>query len=250
MDYCTPGYFETLRIPVRRGRALRDSDTEQSAAVALVSESFARKFFGSRDALGGHLQTGQSSREIVGIVGAVQQHSGLGDFGPVSLDPTVYLPASQVNDAMLQVVHTWFSPKWVIRAPRAAAVEPLVQAAIAAVDPQLPLARFKTLDDLRGKLPLDQRYHATLFSALAGLALLLAALGLAGLIQQSVTQRTHELGVRMALGASARQAIATMVRPGLLLAAIGVAAGFVLSRVAVRFLEHMLWGVRPTDPTT
>jgi ABC-type antimicrobial peptide transport system permease subunit len=193
---------------------------------------------------------GNVTREIVGIVGDMQQHSGLGNFGPVSLDPTVYLPVAQTSDGMLQLVHTWFSPKWAIRSGNAAAVEPAVRAAIAAVDAQLPVARFKTIDDLRGKITLEQRYHATVFSAIAGLALLLAALGLAGLIQQSVAQRTHELGVRMALGASARQTIATMARPGLVLAAIGVGAGFLLSRAAARLLEHMLWGVRPTDTVT
>jgi putative ABC transport system permease protein len=130
------------------------------------------------------------------------------------------------------------------------ALAPQVQSAVAAIDPQLPVAKLTNFDDLRGKVTLDQRYNATLFSAIAGLALLLAALGLAGLIQQSVTQRTHELGVRMALGASARQAIGMMVRPGLALAGIGVVGGFVLSRIAVRWLEHMLWGVRPTDPAT
>jgi len=97
---------------------------------------------------------------------------------------------------------------------------------------------------------LDQRYNATLFSAIAGLALFLAALGLSGLIGQSVTQRTHELGVRMALGASARQAIFTTMRPALALAAIGVASGYAFSRIAARFLEHLLWGVRPNDPAT
>jgi ABC-type antimicrobial peptide transport system permease subunit len=106
------------------------------------------------------------------------------------------------------------------------------------------------MDDLRGRITVNQRYNATLFSVIAGLALLLAALGLAGLIGQSVTQRTHELGVRMALGASAGQAILTTVKPGLALAAIGVAAGYGLSRVAVRFLQHLLWGVRATDTTT
>jgi predicted permease len=248
--YCTPGYFETLRMPVRRGRAFRDSDTAQSAQVAVVSESFARKYYTTREAVGGHLQSGKQTLEIVGVVGDVQQHSGLGNFGPVSLDPTVYVPASQVDGSFFQLVHTWFSPKWVIRAPGGMALAPQVQAAVATIDPQLPVGRFRTFDDLRGKVTLDQRYNATLFSAIAGLALLLAALGLAGLIQQSVTQRTHELGVRMALGSSARQAIGTMVRPGLALAGIGVVAGFVLSRVAVRWLEHMLWGVKPTDPTT
>ena len=168
----------------------------------------------------------------------------------MSLNPTVYIPVSQTTDGFVQLVHTWFSPKWVIRTSGAPGIEPEVRAAVAAVDPQLPIARFRTIDDLRGKITLAQRYNATLFSSIAGLALLLAALGLSGLIQQSVTQRTHELGVRMALGASARQAIATMAAPGLALAAVGVAAGFVLSRVTVRFLEHMLWGVKTTDTAT
>ena len=195
------------------------------------------------------MQLGKDSTEIVGIVGDVQQHSGLGNFGPVSLNPTVYIPVSQTTDGFVTLVHTWFSPKWVIRTS-GSGIEPEVRTAVAAVDPQLPVARFKTIDDLRGKIMLEQRYNATLFSAIAGLALLLAALGLSGLIQQSVTQRTHELGVRMALGASAPQAIATMVRPGLVLAGIGVVGGFALSRVAARFLEHMLWGVRTTDTAT
>jgi hypothetical protein len=250
MVYCTPEYFETMRIPIARGRGFRASDTAQSAKVAVVSESFARKYYSKHEALNGHLQLGRDSTEIVGIVGDVQQHSGLGNFGPVSLNPTVYIPVSQTTDGFVQLVHTWFSPKWVIRTAGWANVEQEVRAAIAAVDPQLPIARFKTIDDLRGKITLEQRYNATLFSAIAGLALLLAALGLSGLIQQSVTQRTHELGVRMALGASARQAIATMVRPGLVLAGAGVAAGFVLSRIAARFLEHMLWGVKSTDTAT
>jgi ABC-type antimicrobial peptide transport system permease subunit len=106
------------------------------------------------------------------------------------------------------------------------------------------------MDDLRGRTTQHQRYNATLFAIVAGLALLLAALGLAGLISQSVTQRTHELGVRMALGASTRQAMFDMMKPGLLLALAGVAAGYVCSRFAVRLLEHLLWGVRPNDPAT
>jgi predicted permease len=250
MVYCTPGYFETMRIPVRRGRAVQPTDTAEAAKVAVVSESFARKYYSKHEALNGHLRLGKDATEIVGIVADVQQHSGLGNFGPVSLNPTIYVPVAQTTDGFVQLVHTWFSPKWVIRTTNGAGIEQEVRSAVAAVDPQLPVARFKTIDDLRGKITLEQRYNATLFSAIAGLALLLAALGLSGLIQQSITQRTHELGVRMALGASARQAIATMVRPGLVLASIGVAAGFVLSRIAARFLEHMLWGVKTTDTVT
>jgi predicted permease len=249
--YVTPGYFETLRIPIRRGRGFEESDTAAGAPVAVVSESFARKYYARHEALGGNLRMGKESRRIAGIVGDVQQHSGLGNFGPLSLQPTIYLPAAQLNDAYLQLIHVWISPKFTIRATgNAGSLEARVQAAVAAADPQLPIARFKTIDDLRGDITLDQRYHAMLFSAIAGLALLLAALGLYGLISHSVTQRTHELGVRLALGASAGQAIATAVRPVLFLALAGIGGGYALSRLAVRFLEHMLFGVRSTDPAT
>jgi predicted permease len=249
--YVTPGYFETLRMPLRRGRAVRDSDTADAAQVAIVSESFARKYYAGREALGGHLNMGGNEvREIVGVAGDVQQHSGLGNFGPLSIEPTIYIPAAQTSDGFVRLIHTWFSPKWAIRTASGAGIEGPVQAAIAAVDPQLPIARFRTMDDLRGRMTREQRYNATLFSAIAGLALLLAALGLSGLIAQSVSQRTHELGVRMALGASAGQAMLTTMKPGLLLAGAGVVAGYGLSRVAVRLLEHSLWGVKPTDGVT
>jgi len=184
-------------------------------------------------------------------VGDVQQHSGLGNFGPVSLEPTVYLPASQVPDGFFELVHTWFSPKWVVRAGGPmGTLAPRIQAAVADVDSLLPIAKFQTIDDLAVKVTAEQRYHATLFSLLAGLALVLAAVGLYGLISQTITERTHELGVRMALGATVRQAVLTVIRPGMLLVLAGAVAGYGLSRAAARFLEHLLWGVRPADPLT
>lgn len=249
--YVTPGYFDTLRIPVRRGRVPADSDTPQSGPVAVVSESFARKYYSSHEVLGGHFKMEGAVREIVGVVGDVQQHSGLGNFGPVSIEPTIYIPAAQTSDGFLQVIHTWFPPKWVIRTTGpTGTLEGKVQEAVASVDPQLPVARFKTIDELRGRITRDQRYHASLFSVIAGLALALAAIGLYGLISQSITQRTHELGIRMALGATSGQAIGNAMKPGIVLAVAGVAAGYGLSLIAVRFLEHLLWGVRPRDPFT
>jgi predicted permease len=249
--YVTPGYFETMRIPILQGNAIRDADTAESAKVAMVSQSFARKFFVNGDAVGHHVSLDRIPREIIGIVGDVEQHSGLGDFGPLSIDPTVYVPVTQVSDGFVQVIHTWFPPKWVVRTNRPIGnLTAQLQNAVASVDPLLPLAKFRTIDQLQTGITSGQRYHAALFSILGGLALLLAAIGLYGLISQSITERTHELGVRMALGATVPQAVAAMVRPGVLLAAIGVAAGYVLSRIAVKWMEHMVWGVRPTDPMT
>jgi predicted permease len=251
MVYCTPAYLETLRIPLRAGRGFRDSDTPESARVTVVSQSFAARYFHGREAVGRHIEIERIPREIVGVAGDVQQHSGMGNFGPLSMNPTVYLPVSQMPDGFFRVVHTWFAPKWAIRFHGASGnLQAQVQSAMAAADPQLPIASFRTVDDLRGKITQAQRYDAVLFSVLAGLALVLAAIGLYGLISQSVTQRTHELGVRMALGATAGQTMASVLRPGIQSAAAGMAAGYVLSLVAVRFLEHMLWGVRPTDGFT
>ena len=249
--YSTPTYFETMRIPVVAGRPLRDSDTLHGTPVVVVSQSFAKKYFHG-DALGRHLRMGKEISEIVGICGDVQQHSGLTrDQGPLSVEPTVYLPVSQLNDGFVQLVHTWFSPKWVIRtAGPSASLSAQIQAAVAEVDPRLPIAHFRTVDELRNVQTGSQRYLAALFSILAGMALLLAAIGLYGLISQSVAQRRHEIGVRLALGATARQTIAGVIRPAILLSIAGLGAGLGLSLVAVRFLRAMLWGVRQTDPLT
>jgi predicted permease len=249
--YSTPTYFETMRIPVLAGRAFRESDTPQRTHVVVVSESFARRYFHG-DALGRHLKLGKEISEIVGICGDVQQHSGLsGDQGPLSVEPTVYLPASQLSDGFVKLIHTWFSPKWVIRTSGPTAnLTGQIRAAVAGVDPKLPVAHFRTVDQLLNVHTGGQRYLAALFSILAGLALLLAAIGLYGLISQSMSQRKHELGIRLALGATVRQTIAGVMRPGILLAVAGIGAGLGLSLIAVRFLRSMLWGVRETDPVT
>src|SRR5262249_37452066 len=162
----------------------------------------------------------------------VQMHSGLdGAEGPLRVVPVVYQPATQLTGS-LRVLHTWFSPKWVIRtngpSPR---IAQQLQAAVAAVDPQLPIARFHTVHELAGRYIKGERYLATLFTMLAALALLLAAIGLYGLISHSVAARRHELGIRLALGATAQQTIAGVMRPGLLLALAGIVAGLGLSAV-------------------
>jgi predicted permease len=249
--YVTPSYFETMRIPWLGGRGFRYSDTLKTASVAIASRSLAEKFF-LGDAVGSHVSLGSGPREIVGMVGDVQQHSGVtNDRGPITVEPTLYVPVTQIKDGFFQVVHVWFSPKWVIRSVGPVRALPeQVSAAIASVDPRLPIAHFRTVDDLRGMQTGEHRYLAALFSIFAGLALLLAAIGLYGLISQGIAQRKRELGIRLALGATAGQTIADAVKPGLLLALAGMAAGVAGSLAAVRLLRHLLWGVRETDPLT
>jgi len=253
MVYLTPGYFETMRIPLLGGRTISTSDNAEAGAVAVVSESFARKYFrGAGNALGHRLQIDERAREIVGVVGDVEQHSSLNGEGlPVSMDPTVYLPVAQLSDIFLTGAHRWFSPKWAMRVNGASGpLEARVQAAVMSVDGGLPLSPLKTIGQFAEQYTGGQRYLASLFAVLAGLAVLLAAIGVYGTISQAITRRQHELGVRMALGAPIQQTLAQLALPGLRLAALGIGVGLVLARFAMRFLEHLLYGVGPGDPLT
>ena len=249
--YATPGYFAALRIPILGGRAFLDSDTPRSRSVAVVSQSFARRYFPAGNAVGSHLTTGSAILEIVGVCGDVQQHTGLGPSGPLSFSPTVYVPVSQTSDAMLQLAHTWFSPKWVVRAAGARGmIEARIRGAVAQTDPQLPIAGFETAADLRMRSTGSQRYHATLFSVLAGLGVLLAAIGLYGLLSQTVAQRTKELGIRLALGCAPRRMLWSVLGSGIGLTTAGAAAGILLAFGAVQLLRSLLWGVSAADPPT
>ena len=247
--YTTPGYFAAMRIPILRGREFQNNDTAANSRVLVVSQSFAARYFGG-DAIGRHIACGRASCEVVGVAGDVVQHSGLtAEQGPISVEPTVYLPAGQTNDGFIKMVHTWFSPKWVIRTRGPVrGIERRVQSAVAAVDPLLPIARFRTVEELRGRYTSDERYLALLFSVLAGLSVLLAAIGLYGMIGNAIAERQHEIGLRLALGATAERATLEAIRPGIVMGLAGVALGGCLSVFAVRLLKSLIWGVRPADP--
>lgn len=250
--YATPEYLDTMRIPLLSGRGMRETDAANSAGIVLVSRSFGEQRLKGQNALGHHVSLGGKPREIVGVVGDVQQHSGIsGGLGPVAIEPTIYIPVAQLNSGFIQTVHTWFSPKWVIRTSGPAPELPSqVRAAVASVDPLLPVARFRTIQELAGRYTQGEHYLAALFSMLASLGLLLAAIGLYGLIAQSIAQRRHELGIRLALGATAGQTIAGVMRPGMVLAGLGIAAGLALSTVAAKLMKSLVFGVKQNDPAT
>ena len=216
MFYITPEYFRVMRIPLLRGRVLRAADRAATALVVVVSESFVRMYFSDSEPLGRHLDFGGGEkREIVGVVGDVQQKNGWGDFGPVSPTPAVYLPSTQIEDKFLVMVHNWFTPSWVVRSdgPPVGLIEGM-QRALASVDPRLPFAGFHSMEDVRYRGLGEERFQTILLGALAALALLLAAVGIYGLIANSVAERTRELGIRLALGATIGQAIRTVALPG------------------------------------
>ncbi len=250
--YVTPGYLEALRIPVVEGRAITDADRADTEPVVVINEAFARRFLKDQDPVGSHLREGGVTRRIVGVVGDTQQHSGVGSYGLMSATPTTYHPAAQESDKFFQLIHTWFAPQWVVRtrATPGAPLQHAIEAAVGAIDPQLPFAKFQSLEEVQYTAFQSQRYQAAVFSTVAMLAMFLAAIGLYGLISHSVAERTREMGIRMALGSTTARAMWTVVRPALWLTLAGVAAGAILARWSTTVVKDLLFGVKEGDPRT
>lgn len=251
MTYVTPTYFETLRIPLLRGRVFTPDDRAGAAPVIIVNQAFVSRSSPDADPIGRQIVSGGVARTIVGVVGDIQQKASFGSFGPVAPVPATYVPVAQTTDAFVRMVHAWFSPSWFVRTravPQGVAAE--MQRAVASVDPLLPFATFRTIDEVRAEAVATARAQMLLLGSLAALALLLAAVGLYALVANSITERTRELGIRLALGASPRQAITAAALPGLSLACAGVAIGVAAARAAATLLRHLVWGVSVADPLT
>jgi predicted permease len=251
LTYVTPGYFEALRIPIARGRVFTEADGAQGAKVIVVNQAFVKRYSPDEDPIGRQIASSGRPRTVVGIVGDIQQQAGWGNFGPIGTVPASYIPAAQTTDAFVKMAHTWFSPSWFVRltGPQEGIVAAM-QRAVQSVDPLLPFATFRTFDEVRARAVATQRAQALLLGALAALALLLAAVGLFGLVASSVAERTRELGIRMALGSTSSRAVAVLAVPGVALALIGVAIGLAVARAAATILRHLVWGVSAGDPLT
>jgi predicted permease len=252
-NWVTPGFFDALNVPVRAGRDIRPDDVAGAPLVAVVNEAFVSRYYKDGIVLGRHFRTEGHNIEIVGVVGNVQQaNSGCGGSeGPIATPPIFYVPVAQMSSGFLNLIHVWFEPSWVVRSTMpASSLVPALRDAIRQVDPDLPIAQIRTIDDLRGAKLESQRFMVWLVAGLGLIALVLAGVGLHGLIASSVNERTRELGIRLALGATGRQAIAAIVIPGLVLTMIGVALGAAGAFVTARLLASFIWGVTPSDPAT
>lgn len=246
--YVTPEYFRVLRIRLLRGREFRDSDTAESQPVTIVNESFVRRYLGDSEPLGRRID---GKTEVVGVVADVRHASNWGNFGPLAPAPAMYVPAAQMEGEALKLFHTWFSPSLLVRssAPSAVTMQAL-RDAVAKVDPELPVASFRTLDEIRARTLVRQRMQAVLLAVMAALALLLSGVGLYGLVAHSVVERTREFGIRMALGATKGRVLSSVIASGMTPAICGVLLGAVLARAAARLLSTMIWGIPPGDPLT
>jgi predicted permease len=249
--YVTPGYFETLRLPLLSGRTFRDSDTRTSAPAVVINESFAKRYFKDREPLGQFIWSSGVAREVVGVVGNVLQRGGFQNLGPIDARPGYYLPFSQFPGGGLLTIHGWFSTAWIVRQTQDGAVnEPILRRAMSEIDPQLAVSAVRGVDDVRSATLARQRMLMTLVAALGGLALFLAAIGIHALIASGVSERTRELGIRMALGATVGRTIRDAAMPGIIMAVTGLVIGCVAAYGATGLIRSLLWGVRENDPMT
>jgi predicted permease len=247
--YATPDLFAALGMPIRRGRAFDERDRTDASKVAIVNASFAKTYFADADPIGLRISIAGAEREVVGLVGDVQTKPGWGNNGPLSPMPLVYLPLHQINDGLARLVHGWFRPTFVVRGSSQLDGN-VVRAAVQQVDPMLPVASVRAIADVRDAALAQQRLLMILLLALAAASVLVSTIGVHGLISTTVAERTREMGIRLALGATAGQALRTLALPGLGLAAVGVVVGLASAVGAARFIRAFVWGVSETDPLT
>lgn len=237
----TPGYLRTLGIPLIRGRDFSALDRKGSGDVLLINEAMARRYWPNQDPLGGRIRVGDPAKgtlyTIVGVVGDVRYQS----LESPEIRPMMYMSALARPRATMTIV---------ARATDAATLTPSVRRAIAALDPALPPATLYPVDELIAETLATSRFAAVLLTIFSGTALVLAAIGIYGVMSYLVRQRTHELGIRVALGAQARALVASVVWGAVRLAAIGVVIGLAGAWAVSRWLESLLFEVSATDPGT
>jgi putative ABC transport system permease protein len=234
----TPGYLRAMRIPLLRGREFDARDVVNAPPVALVNEAMAREFWPGEDPVGKRFRMGDTKgpwKTVVGVVGDVL-HKGLD--APHTIQ--VYLPNTQFTDSIvILAVHTSNDPVSLAAA---------VRSEITSLDPQVPISEVATMDEVVSVSVANQRFGALLFLLFGAIALVLTAVGIYGVISYGVLQRRHEIGIRLALGATRREVLSLLVReamkPALLGAALGLCAAFGLTRL----LSRLLYDVKPTDP--
>ena len=235
-----PSYFETLGVPLVRGRGFTAEDRSGSPTVALLSSTAKRQFFPDVDPMGQRIRVGDTNPTEVTVVGVVGDTI---DGGPGEVPrPVLYIPFAQnPTGSMTVVARTATDP---------AALIPLLEDQVWAVDPDQPVFRTRTFEERVARVIAQPRFYTYLVSVFSAIALILAAVGLYGVISYSVSQRTRELGVRMALGAARRQVLALVLRQAAWLLAAGVVLGLVAAVLTTRLAESLLYAVSPTDLPT
>lgn len=243
-DWATvsPDYFRVMRIPLLQGRFFSEQDSPSNPNVAIISATLAQRYFSNQDPVGRHMRFGfpphgNVSREIVGVVGDVRD---------VTLsrkpDPQMYVPFAQAP--------LWGAEVVVRSSLSASSVTAGIRGAVHSIDKDLPVTDVQYFPDVLGQSVSRERFRTFLLGSFSGIALILAAIGIFGVISYSASQRTHEIGIRMALGAQQRDVLRLIVGQGARLALFGLGVGVVAALLLTRLMAGMLYGVSATDPMT
>jgi predicted permease len=238
----SPEYFSTLGVPLLRGRTIAESDAQNTAPVMMVNETLARRLAESGDAIGLQVSIGGDRAQVIGVVRDLKE---VGLNLPAA--PTVYVPAAQVPDDMSAATNEWLLASWIVRTTRQIDMSE-INSAVRAVDSLLPIAKVRPMTDVVRSSVATQRFVTTLMALFAGVAVLLAVVGLYGVLSYHVNQSTREIGVRMALGAQTRDVLRLVLGQGIGFALIGVVAGLAGAFSLTRLISSMLFGVTSTEP--
>ena len=249
VDYrtITPDYFTTLGVPLQQGRMLTDADGGGAEPVAVVNASFARRFLSGPSPIGRMISVGHTdvARRVVGVVGDVRSY--IGRPAPA----TVFITSAQTPVGFTRIFSSWFPIHVLVRtAGDPGPMKGVVARIIHETDAQVPVGRIRTMEEVLAGSLAFQRFLMTLTGVFATLAALLAAVGMYGVMSYLVTQRTHEIGVRMALGARARGVLGLVVGRGMLMTLAGLVVGILGAVALTRLVANELFGVKPTDPLT
>jgi putative ABC transport system permease protein len=242
----SPGYFETLDIPILSGRAFTDADSRDGVPVCIVSEAFVQRYLNGREPLGLRVGVPAMSfpagapimREIVGVARQVTMFPN--EPQPI---PQIYVPIAQ---------NSWFIASLSVRPQSgpAEALLPTVLAALARIDKERPVTRVRTIDVIASEATSRPRFRAVLVGTFAAVALALAMVGVFGVLAYSVQQRVREFGVRVAMGAAASDVMRLVLGNAARLTLIGLAVGLIAAAVLTRYLSTLLYAVTPLDPIT
>ena len=243
LRFVTPGFFSTMRIPLQQGRDVSESDTMSTPLVAVVSRSFAHRYWPEQDAIGHHFQFAFHDRTIVGVVGDIRVR-GL----ERPSEPQAYLPYKQVEDESV----IGYTPKdlAILSTGAPESLIPAVRAIVRAADPEQPVTAVQPMQRIVEDETATRSVQARLLAGFAALAFLLAAVGIHGLLAFAVSQRTREIGVRVAIGAQRGAILSLVMRQAAVVALAGVLPGALLAYAAARAMQSLLAGVRPDDSAT
>ncbi|MGH9349400.1 MAG: FtsX-like permease family protein, partial [Vicinamibacterales bacterium] len=245
MRVATPHYFRAMRIPIRAGRDFSDRDTALSPGVAIINETAARKYWPGESPIGRSLRLhvglapriGRGPREIIGVVGDVR-------YGGLDVEPQaeVYIPHAQHPvDGLAMTLRTSGNPRSIV---------PTVKAVLQRLDPNMPMSGIATMEEIVAESVAARRFSLLLLAGFAGVALLLASIGIYGVLSYTVGQRTREIGVRMAMGAQRTHVQRLVVGEGLVLAVAGLTLGIAATLAVTGAIRGLLYQVQPADPST